>query len=87
MKNNTPSLRLALKFNSQKCEKYVVIKFEIIRQQKQDNIKYKLTDIKQRDSWWQMVITPALSIAGQKLHDYFKGYSEVYLKICFLFIQ
>jgi hypothetical protein len=30
----------------------VGLKFEIIRKYKKDDIKYKLTDIKQRDRWW-----------------------------------
>ena len=75
MKNNTPHLRHALIFNSQNCDIKVGIKFEIIRQYKQDDIKYKLTDTQQTDRRWQMVITAALPIARHKLQDYFEGYS------------
>jgi len=49
MKNNTPNLRRALIFNSQNFDINVGIKFEIIRQYKQDDIKYKLTDTQQTD--------------------------------------
>jgi hypothetical protein len=72
--NNTPNLRRALLFNSQnKCNKNVGIKFEIIKQYKQDDIKYKLTDLKQRDSWWQMLFTAALTNARQKITGFFRG--------------
>jgi hypothetical protein len=80
-KNNTPNLRCAPIFNAQKCDIKVGIKFEIIRRYKQDDIKYKLTDLQQRGCWWQMLFTPALPITRQKLQDYFEGYSEFYLKI------
>jgi len=60
---------------TKKCDIKVGIKFEIKRQYKQDNIKYKLTDIQQRDRRWQMVITLELKIASQILQDYFQGYS------------
>jgi hypothetical protein len=81
MKNNRPNLRRALIFNSQNCDINVGIKFEIIRQYKQDDIKYKLTDIQQRYRRWRMLITPALPIARRKLQDYFERYPEFYLKI------
>ena len=68
--NNTPNLRRALIFNSQKCDMKVGIKCEITR-------KHKLTDIAKR----QLLITAALPFARQKLQDYFEGYSEFHLKI------
>jgi len=64
-KNITPILRRALIFNAQKRDIKVGIKIEIITQYIQDDIKHKLTDIKKR----QLLITPALPIARQKLQD------------------
>jgi hypothetical protein len=59
----------------------------MIKQFKRNDIKYKLTDIKQRDSWWQMVFTAALQIARQKLQDYFERNSEILFKNYCLYIQ
>jgi len=70
MKNNKPNLRRVLIFSSQNCDIKVSLKCEKIR-------KYKLTNIQKR----QLLITPALPIARQKLQDYFERYSELYLKI------
>ena len=55
-------------------------------QYKQDDIKYKLTDLKQRDSWWQMGFSPALPIARKKITGLFRRLFGILFKfIVYLF--
>jgi hypothetical protein len=54
-------------------------------QYKQDDIKYKFTDIKQRGTWWQKVIIPAMPIAGKKYRIIWTDIRKLF-KICCLYI-